>query len=191
MLAFLLSITDEKSHDKIIYLYKKYHRRALRLAEKMLRGTSNTKFDAEDAVGEAFVKIVKNISYIDFSRTDEEIEAYICRTVKNECFRFLALFSKDNENTVCTESCEDIAVDDDALEKLCEAEEMEIIIKAILSLEENYRTVLYMHLVDELKPNDIALQLGIPISTVYTNLRRGKVLLYKKAENMLGKETCQ
>ena len=59
MLQFLLSITDESNHEKIMYLYNKYHDPMINYAVSKFKNMNrcNYAYDAEDAVQSAFVKI--------------------------------------------------------------------------------------------------------------------------------------
>ena len=86
MLAFLLSLADEKDHAKIEYLYRRYHNDMLRFARSRLHqmGMPNYELDAEDAVQNAFFKITKYIRKIDFTAEEKEIKAYVLRIVANE-----------------------------------------------------------------------------------------------------------
>ena len=78
MLQFLLTISDEKYHPKIEYLYNTFHHKMIAYAEMKFYsyGRKNVKEDAEDAVQSTFLNMVKYINSIDFSRSEQELGNY-------------------------------------------------------------------------------------------------------------------
>ena len=66
MLLFLLSLSDESNYGKIEYIYNTYHDYMMKYAVSKLRSVNraNTFYDAEDAVQNTFMKIVKHIDNI-------------------------------------------------------------------------------------------------------------------------------
>ena len=91
MLQFLLTLSDESNHSKIEHIYHTYHDYMMRYAVSKFQtlGRTNFKYNAEDAVQNAFMKITKYIDKIDFTRGEKD--------VKNYCFTILS-------NEICTQA---------------------------------------------------------------------------------------
>ena len=98
MLQFLLTLTDESNHGKVEHIYNTYHEYMMRYAISKLQaaGRTNASYDAEDAVQNAFMKIVKHIDKIDFSRGDKDVKNYCLTILCNEVYNVL----QDNEKTL-------------------------------------------------------------------------------------------
>jgi RNA polymerase sigma-70 factor (ECF subfamily) len=58
--------------------------------------------------------------------------------------------------------------------------------EAVATLEEPYRTVIYLRYVDALEPRAIAQRLDVPVATVKTRLRRGLALLRERLDGEYG-----
>lgn len=69
-----------------------------------------------------------------------------------------------------------LLTDNDQIE---EKSEVNLIIERINLLEEKYRKVVYLRLIEELKPQDIAEILKIPVNNVSVDIHRGIKLLRK------------
>ena len=175
MLHFLLSISDENSHEKIIHIFNKYHNYMMRYAVSRFEsiGRSNFLNDAEDAVQNTFMKITRYIEKIDFSRGENDVKNYclailnneICNVLSDEepVFDFPGEFSLEKEYNI--------------VEKLSIQENYAKVVSAIEDLDEKYSTTLYLVFCKEMTVNEIADMMGISTKTVYTRLERGKKLL--------------
>lgn len=60
------------------------------------------------------------------------------------------------------------------------------ILRAVEELEEPYRSTIKLRFLEEQNPMDIAKQMGTPLDTVYTRLRRGMVQLRAKLDKQYG-----
>ena len=172
MLHFLLSIADESDHAKIEYIYHRYHDEMLRVAKARLhrRGVPNYESDAEDAVQNAFVKIVKHINKIDFSMEERSIRAYILKIVANEAI------SVANDYRIL-EDIDDLAdriEDGDFFGMLRVQERYEDVVEAIQQLDERYSIPLALRCGDNMEIKAIAELLGISEKSVYTRLERAR-----------------
>ena len=92
MLAFLLTIADESDRDKVLHIYDKYYIDMMNFAKYYLkkRSDSNIQKNAEDAVQNTFVRIIKFIRLIDFNRDDKDLKRYIISIpylLKDICIR--------------------------------------------------------------------------------------------------------
>ena len=100
MLQFLLTLTDESNHGKVEHIYNTYHKYMMRYAVSKLKaaGRTNAVYDAQDAVQNSFMKIVKHIDRIDFSRGEKDVKNYCLTILYNEVCNVLS----DNEgNYAC------------------------------------------------------------------------------------------
>ena len=91
MLTFLLSIADESQHDKIKFIYSEFRGDMLKYAKYIFRRSGNKycDFDVEDAVQNAFVKVVKKINIIDFSHGEKTVKNYVFSILVNEIYKIL------------------------------------------------------------------------------------------------------
>ena len=178
MLQFLLTLSDESSHGKIEHIYHTYHDYMMRYAISRFQaiGRTNFKYDAEDAVQNAFVKITKHIDRIDFSRGEIDVKNYCLSILSNEIYNFL---SDNKENFEIFEKDEEFCFEKEYnfIEELELRENYDKVVKAIEDLDEKYSTTLYLVFCKEMTPNEISEMMGISVQTVYTRLRRGKKLL--------------
>jgi RNA polymerase sigma-70 factor (ECF subfamily) len=136
-------------------------------------GRSVESHEAEDAVQNAFVKIVKNIDKIDFSRGEKRVKNYCFSILVNEIYNFL------EENIEIFEFVEEFWPDEEYnyIEELNMQENYARVVKAIEELDERYSTTLYLVFSEEKTVGEIAEMMGISPKTVYTRLARGKKLL--------------
>ena len=86
MLSFLLTIANESDREKIEYIYYKYHNDMIRFTRCRLKNANVFSYElaAEDVVQNSFLKIVKYIDAIDFTRSEKELKSYIFSIVANE-----------------------------------------------------------------------------------------------------------
>ena len=136
-------------------------------------GRTNFKYDAEDAVQNAFMKITKYIDKIDFSRSEKDVKNYCFTILSNEIRKVLS----DNQENF--EINEEFCFEEEYnfVEELELKENYNQVVKAIEELDEKYSTTLYLFYYQEMTVNEIAKMMGISAKTVYTRLARGKKLL--------------
>lgn len=178
MLQFLLSIADERDHTKIEYLYHQYHDDMLRFAKYRLRqnGLPNYDLDAEDAVQNAFLKIIKHIDKIDLTKDGKIIRAYVLRIVSNETMNLTADYARFDDLHSYAETLED----GDFFGHMRTHKRYEEVVEAICQMDEIYSIPLSLRYFENLKVKEIAALLGIAEKTVYTRLSRAKILLLEK-----------
>ena len=175
MLQFLLTLTDESNYSKIEHIYQTYHDYMMRYAISKFQalGRTNFKYDAEDAVQNAFMKIAKHIDKIDFSRGEKDVKNYCFTILCNEICNVLS------DNQEIFEIVEEFCPEEEYnfIEELDLQENYNHIVRAIENLDEKYSTTLYLVFCKEMTVNEIAEMIGISAKTVYTRLARGKKLL--------------
>ena len=175
MLQFLLLLTDQSNHEKIKYIYDKYHQFMLKFAVSKLKnmGRRNYAFDAEDIVQNSFMKITRYIHDIDFFMGEKSIKNYVFAILNNEISNFV----KNNQEL--EEIDEDFyeEAEYDFLEELSIKETYNDVVKGIEALDERYSTTLFLFYCKEMSVNRISELMGISAKTVYTRIARGKTLL--------------
>ena len=163
---------------KLSFKIHTYHDDRIRFAKSRLKqsGTRNYDIDAEDAVQNAFVKIVKYINKIDFDEPEKTIKSYVLSIVSNEVINIVSDYQ-------CTDDIEDymdVLEVEDFVEKINSRESYDSIVKFIKQMDEKYSTALMYHYCYEMSVREIAQMLDLPENTIYTRLMRGKVILQKK-----------
>ena len=98
MLAFLLAVSDGKHNAEIVELYNKYSADMLVLAKSYLKRKNQFDYEvaAEDAVQNAFLKIIRYSHKIRFDEPEKMVRAYVYAVLINECKLLI------KENPWCT-----------------------------------------------------------------------------------------
>ena len=175
MLQFLLTLTDESNHGKVEHIYNTYHEYMMRYAVSKLQaiGRTNAIYDAEDAVQNTFMKIVKHIDKIDFSRGEKDVKNYCLTILCNEVYNVL---QDDEENLEFDEEFS-FEKEYNFIEELEIKEQYNQVVEAMESLDEKYSTTMYLVFCKEKTVNQVAEIMALSPKTVYTRLARGKQLL--------------
>ena len=183
MLSFLLTLVDESDREKVEKLYKKYHDRMLKyaIAKMKSQGDDNAQHDAEDAVQNTFVKVIKSIDSITLNRSENEIKCYIYSILVSEIYNILR---RTNITLQLDENDINSAEDYTPAQYAEFNEDYDKLVKAIVSLDEIYSTTIFMSVVAELSIDEIAALTGVAKKTVYTRLERGRKLLKKVLEGV-------
>lgn len=175
MLTFLLSISEERNHPKIEYLFNKFHSDMIRLAKYRLKqaGIPSYSVDAEDAVQNAFVKIVKYIDSINFEASEQEIKAYVLAIVSNETKNIITDYKyfEDVDDHL------DELSDTDFIDQMKINERYDQVVEKIEKLDDKYSMALLFHYRDGMSVKEIADRLGLTQKNVYARLERGKKYL--------------
>ncbi len=175
MLAFLLSVSEERNHLKIEYIFNTYNSDMIRLAKYRLKkaGISSYRVDAEDAVQNAFLKIVKYIDLIDFNASSQEIKAYVLSIVSNETASIISSY-KNLENV---EEYAGQLADTSFIDQLQINERYEQVVHILRKMDDKYSTVLLFRYYNDMSVKSISELIGISEKAVYARLKRGKKLL--------------
>ena len=172
MLQFLLSISDESHHAQIEYLYTHFHEEMLRVAKARLRQMScnDCQSGAEDVVQEAWLKITRYISRVDFSVPHEQLRAYVLQIIANEACDYMSHYAYYES----LDEHEDIPSDEDFIKLVNIAQSYEFVKNCVAQMKDIYATVMMMYFFAEMDVSQISKMLNIPQKTVYTRLVRGK-----------------
>lgn len=184
MLAFLLTIADESDRDKVLHIYDKYYIDMMNFAKYYLkkRSDSNIQKNAEDAVQNTFVRIIKFIRLIDFNRENDDIRKYLISIVCHEVLDIL----NGTDNLCDLDEVKDVACnenDEYFISRLDIKERYQEVVRAIQMLDEKYSLILFEFYCMDQSVKDIADRLGVPPKTVYTRLERGKQMLLERLGN--------
>lgn len=168
MLPLILSALESDEDRKKLYdIYERYHAAAERVAMRILRSRP----DAEDAVQNAFVQVIRHFEK--FSEIPcKNQRAWIITVVRNEALMIL----RKRRRTVPLE-------DWDAIESRAESVTGYAgLVSLFAALPETYRSVLEMKYILGYSGAEIAEKLGISEGAVNTRLSRGRELLRKIME---------
>ncbi len=176
MLIYLQMLDTPEEKAKFEKLYYSHRRTMLHIAMKILKDHQL----AEDAVQEAFLRLVKNFSkigQINCPRT----RLFTVIIVRNISLTMLADRKKE---TVVESPDAVIPIEYDLEEDVLERIAYEEVLNAIRELPVLYRDVLYLQCVEEYKLTEISKLLGIEAETVKKRAQRGR----KKLLEQLTKE---
>ena len=173
MLSFYLSIVEtDKDKEKVVFIYENYYSFMCYTAGQVL---NHNKYDVEDAVHNAMLKLIENLDAIDFS--DPQKTKNLCGIVaKNMARDFLK--RKENQNVPLEDEVREAsAVENDPGDILLKKNTYDIILRELHSLDDKYRDVCILKYVHELKEREIAALLDINTKTVSTRIFRVKQIL--------------
>ena len=135
--------------------------------------------DAEDAVHNAMLKIIKHIDVIDTS--DIKRLKPLCGVMAKNAAIDISRH-KDNRHEELDDEDGNKDGDGSPEEVLLKNETYDIIVRAIRMLDEKYRDVLILKYWEGLREREISFLLGVPEKTVDTRIRRGKEILRELLE---------
>ena len=179
MLLFYMSLIDnDDDRTKFEILYNKYRKRMVYTAYSVLGNNE----DAEDAVHDTFIKIARNMNSVGDPKSNETL-SYVLKAVKNTAINLSKKNATRNKH-MQSQDVENIS-DSAFLEKLRIQENYDEVVKAIRSLNDTYKDVLFFYFVEGMKAKDIADLLGRNKATVQQQIIRGKKKLLKILRNDL------
>lgn len=166
MLIFLSMLESDRERRVFSELYNQYGNAMLRVAQRYFPEDPQ---DAEDAVQNAWLKVVKNILKI------QEIPckkrgAYLVIIVRNEAITILRKRRRGLpfEDALAGEAA---GLGDDSGKP---------VIELIRAMPDTYRAVLEMRFVEERSTKEIAAALHLTESAVNTRIHRGRAILIEK-----------
>lgn len=169
---------ESNSYHKIEQLYTLYEQKMYVIAYSIL----NNSWQAEDAVSDAFVKIIKNLHKIKDVKSDQT-KKFIIRIIQNTAIDLYRKNQKESKvfTVVSDENQNNIADQDNSLESMLRSMESKEEIDKILSkIPEKYREVLIYRGVHELSVKETAVVLKISENLVRKRYERARNLLMSK-----------
>ena len=173
MLSFFLIVLESAADRRLFAsIYEQHHSKMERIAINMLKNQG----DAEDAVQNAFMQVIRNFEKIN-QIPSEELPFWIISIVKNECYMILR-----KQKRV-------VLVDDLSLfaERAADVPDYAALADLFSNLPGTYRQVLEMKVLLGYTYKEISARLGITETAVSTRASRGRQLL----QDILDKEGFQ
>ena len=177
LLIYLTLIDNPEDNDKFKVLYEEYKEKMFYVANQKL----NNIHSAEDAVHEAFIRIIKNLHKIDDVYCPQT-KNYLLIIVKNVA---LSMITSNRNNEISMSDNEFVWEEDSGfnLEDECLSQiNYEIIVDIIPTLPDIYKDAIYLECVMEMSIAEIAGMLSINKETAKKRLQRGRKLLIEKLE---------
>lgn len=168
MLAFFLAALESDADRQLFtFIYENYRKRMEQTAIRILEHQS----DAEDAVQNSFVQIIRHFEKI-YSIPREELPYWLISIVKNEALMII----RKRKKIVQFEEWEEAS---EAAEDVTNYHEL---VELVSKLPETYRAVLEMKTLLGYSDKEIAYHLNITETAVSTRASRGRELLRKTLE---------
>lgn len=169
MLQIYLSAVDSTEDKSLIeFLYTEYKQIMYKTAVSIL----HNKEDAEDAVHEAFLRVIKNISKFRKYSCNENV-SYLVIIVRGIALNMLSAKNKK------VELPEDLSSSDDIEQTVENDITYEQVVKNIQSLSPTLKNIATLMWVNQLSEKEIAQLLDININTVRSSVSRARAVLNK------------
>lgn len=176
MLQLYLALIDtEEDKNKFVIFYEQYKKLMFYVAMEILKDSHLS----EDAVQEAFLRIVKNFHKIG-DIMSHETKAFAVIITRNVAIDF---YNKEKKIIEINQYLSESVIDNE--DNLFSNAPYEKLIDYILELPLNYKDVLYLHLVYNYSFNEIGNLLGITAENARKRAQRGKQILQKKIKEEL------
>lgn len=171
---------DTKAFEELV---KEYNNMVFNVAFRILRNRE----DAADATQEAFIKAFRAIETF---RQDSKFSTWVCSIVTNVCYDILRKRKGEDTQTIYLANDEkeyeiplpDNNHDIDPLKMATTSELREYLLKAINTLEKDYRNVVILRELNDLSYEEISTELNISIGTVKSRLSRARFKLIEKLQ---------
>jgi len=134
------------------------------------------KFEAEDYLQEGFIKVFKNLKYLE---KPDQLEGWMRTIMINTALERIRK-EKHHDNNVELGDNTDLEVSDDAIEHL----NQEALLKIIQSLPSGFRTVFNMYAIEGYSHKEIGSMLGITEGTSKSQFARARKLLQEKVNQL-------
>ena len=179
MFTYLMKFDDEESKSKFELLYLNYRASMFNIANAVLRD----KGLAEDAVHQAFIKVLRNLHKIDdvFSNKTRSLIVIIVRNTAIDLYR-----ARKKQKTVFLEDFihEPIHENGTPLDFVIAEESYERMISNISKMPEKYSEVLVLRYFCEYSNGEIAEILNISNGNVRSRLHRARKMLVEIMEEV-------
>ena len=163
MLAFFLAVLEsEADREKFTEIYEQYHGLIEKSAMRILKNQQ----DAEDAVQNTFVQVIRHFEKV-YEIDCKILLFWIISIVKNESLMIL----RKKKRVMQLEDWDSITVEAESVSEYSE------LVRLFSKLPETYRAALEMHFLLEYSGKEISQKLGISESAVNTRISRGRALL--------------
>lgn len=175
----LIKLALEQNQAAFIVLYTRYN---VGVKSHISRYVSQ-KEDVEDICLESFQKAFSQIATYN---PEYKFSTWLYRIARNTAFDYLNKHDREKNNLPTTSIHEDFAelkelpaTMHNPEEDIINQQEYDKWLTNIEKLKDDYRIVAKMNLIDNFGYKEIADELGMPLNTVKTKIRRAKALLLK------------
>jgi len=140
--------------------------------------------DAEDVAQEVFLRVHRGLSGF---KGEAQFSTWLFRVTYNLCADWLRKHKKPRRKVAGLDEAGEIADGRVDLERgLLEAEERDIVRRAVEGLDDTYRGVVVLHYYQKMPYDKIAEILSVPVKTVETRLYRARKILRTALEESSG-----
>lgn len=174
MLIYLQAIQNESDRNQVEEIYHKYASTMLYTAQSILKD----KYRAEDAVSQAFIKIIDNLQKFSFESC-YKTKGLIVIIVKNICYDILKSEKYTKAASDDLENVPDVT-GDIPLEHMLTEEDYGSVRACLNNLTGTFKDILRLKYVYEYTNADIAKILGISESNARMRLHRAKLALMQE-----------
>lgn len=168
---YVAMVSDEGEKSIIEFIYTNYRQMMYKTAFDILKNKEN----AEDAVHDAFLRVVKNVSKFRKYSCNQNA-AYLVIIVRGIALNML------NKNNKVSELDDSFPDEECVEEKALANVNYEQIVQNIGSLSPALKDIAYLHFVSELSPIEISELLNMNLNTVHSSIRRAKMILSNKCK---------
>lgn len=174
MLAFIMTIENERDRDKVTEIYELYSGTMLYIANTIL----NEVHLAEDAVSEAFIKIIDNLEKINIVNC-YQTRGFVVIIVRNVAIDMLRK-QKKKQIVPLEEDDYDLSYEEPAFDNFSVKEACDKIKNCIGNLKKNYSDILYLKVEFDCSFEEIGKILGISTENAKMRLSRARKALKKE-----------
>lgn len=165
-------MSKETDNKLLNELFKQYRQMMFRIALGILHNEA----DAEDAVQDAFLAIINNFDKI-FQIPCIEREFYFVTIIGNKAKNKINKINRHPLEDI--EEHEEIFADHSVEEEADKNFLIKEIISALNELSDRDYSIMYLYVFDQMKPKEIAQELGISEKNIHTYIERAKKRLVK------------
>lgn len=170
MLLLMVETDDDK--ELVTKLFETYRQRMYNLAYGILKNDH----DAEDAVSNAFMRIINNLHKISDPESNKT-RGYVYTITKNAAINVYNERKKHFHDDIDELN---IASEQDLEDSIINKYDRELVNRAIGRLNENYQNILILRYYYDLPLNNIAVSLGITLKAAKNRLYRAQESLLKE-----------
>lgn len=163
-------------------LYDRYEQRIYKIAYSVL----NDSYQAEDAVSETFIKLIKNAHSI-WTMDQKKMDAYITKLARNTAVDQYRRNKREISRIVSvdTETDRESEISENPIEDMISTLGSSQRVRELVdSLPDKYKEIIICIVLYELSGRETALMLGISEGTVRKRYERAKKLLKKKLSTL-------
>ena len=176
MLFLMMLIDSEEDRSKFEIIYETYHKLMFFLARQILSDDR----DAEDAVQEAFIRIIKNLEKITDPKCPKS-KHYIVIIVKRTAIDIKKKLDREPEQIVLEEDSADLYAIEDKDSDYRQIDGRIDLSEAIAGLPDKYRDVILLKYYQDYSDQEIAELTGMSVFNVQKTIQRAR----KKLEQEL------